>query len=252
MLRTLGLMEGGMDFSLTLVGKVFSRNFVNVNAMKNVFLQVWKLHHSLHITEIGNKIYMFHFGDGFEKDRVFLSQPWSFNKALLILQEFNHLDRPENLVFEQVPFWIQIHGLPVGMFSEKIGIVLGESIGEVLEVDMDDIRINWGRYLRIRHLPDLCFVCGRLNHRESECDAAYQLKKRTGKICREYGPWMNANQHFILSSLSPIDASTSHTILSLSCPVGEPIPNPGIGVATVTENITETVTGDSLHKLIQL
>ncbi|XVF17061.1 hypothetical protein REPUB_Repub10bG0084700 [Reevesia pubescens] len=127
------------------------------------------------------------------------------------------MDKLEMMVFEKVTFWIQVHGLPVGMFSEKIDIVLGESIGEVLKVNMDDTRVVWGRYVRIRvildvtmpltrgtslsiqgvdkvvvlfryeRLPDLCFVCGRLNHHESECDMAYQLKKRIGKIHRDYG-----------------------------------------------------------------
>ena len=35
-------------------------------------------------------------------------------------------------------FWVQIHGLPLGMMNEKIGIVLGEAFGEVLEVDSSE------------------------------------------------------------------------------------------------------------------
>ena len=34
--------------------------------------------------------------------------------------------------------------------NEKIGIVVGESMGEVLEVDTTDDQLAWGRWMRIR------------------------------------------------------------------------------------------------------
>ncbi|XVF57673.1 hypothetical protein PTKIN_Ptkin07bG0000900 [Pterospermum kingtungense] len=60
------------------------------------------------------------------------------------------------------PFWICILGLPIGTMNAKIGIVIGESIGEILEVDQDDNSMAWGQCLHVRvllnvHKPLRCF-----------------------------------------------------------------------------------------------
>ncbi|XVF15047.1 hypothetical protein REPUB_Repub09cG0115900 [Reevesia pubescens] len=88
--------------------------------------------------------------------------------------------------FDLCPFWVQVHGLPVGMMTDKIVIMLGETIGEIIEVVTKGIRLGYGRFLRYERLPNLSFVCGRLNHHESECDQANQMKNAGIAVHRDY------------------------------------------------------------------
>ncbi|XVE98858.1 hypothetical protein REPUB_Repub03eG0144800 [Reevesia pubescens] len=46
---------------------------------------------------------------------------------------------------------------------------------------------------KYEHFPDICYVCGCLDHQDSECDRGYQLCKRDRVIRKEYGPWLNAD-----------------------------------------------------------
>ena len=48
------------------------------------------------------------------------------------------MSSPDEVNMDWCPFWIQIHELPLGLMTEKIGIVIGESIREVLEVDFTE------------------------------------------------------------------------------------------------------------------
>ena len=49
---------------------------------------------------------------------------------------------------------------------------------------------------KYERLPDICFVCGRLDHKESECDEAVRARKIYGGVSREYGVWLKVNgQH---------------------------------------------------------
>ncbi|XVF50556.1 hypothetical protein PTKIN_Ptkin04bG0110900 [Pterospermum kingtungense] len=74
--------------------------------------------------------------DAIEKDRVLVKQSWAFNKSLIVLQEYDGLRPVEEVQLDYFPFWVQIHGLPIGLISEKIAIVIGESLGDVEEVDV--------------------------------------------------------------------------------------------------------------------
>ena len=205
-----------------LLGKILLSRAVNIEAMRNVFLKIWRLKSDLSIREVGDRLFLLHFEDELEKDRVFQKQPWSFNKSLIVLNEFDGLTHPNTVNMEWCTFSVQIHGLPLDMMNERIGVVLGESIGDVEEMECDPKMVAWGRYLKVRvsintskslrrgkmlsvpggskvlamfryeHLPDFCYVCGRLDHLEQDCDVVVRLKKEGKKAQREYGSWLRA------------------------------------------------------------
>ncbi|XVF20809.1 hypothetical protein REPUB_Repub12eG0034600 [Reevesia pubescens] len=91
--------------------------------MRNVLSQVLKLNGDLHIKDIGGKRFMFIFDEEGEKDRVMVGQQWTFNKALLF------------------------HGFLLGSMSAQLVIVLGETAGDVLEVETEGGGHVWDKYL---------------------------------------------------------------------------------------------------------
>ncbi|XVF02427.1 hypothetical protein REPUB_Repub04eG0174800 [Reevesia pubescens] len=167
-----------------LLGKLLSRRSVTIEAMKNVLAKVWRL----------------------------------ANEML----EFNGMESPEDVCMEWCPFWIQIHGLPIGILNEKVEVVIGESLGDVEEVEKSSDKSAWGRYLCLRvrlnihrpikrvdkvkmlegksimvffryeRMPDFCYVCGRMDHHESECEVVVTMKRMNGEVKRDYGVWLRA------------------------------------------------------------
>ena len=69
---------------------------------------------------------------------------------MIVLQEFDGMTFPEEVNMDWCPFWIQIHGLPLGLMIVKIVIVIEDSIGEVFEVDFTDDQLAWGKWMRVR------------------------------------------------------------------------------------------------------
>ncbi|XVF77314.1 hypothetical protein PTKIN_Ptkin14bG0033000 [Pterospermum kingtungense] len=106
--------------------------------------------------------------------------------------------------------------------TEKVGIVLDESIGEVEEVDI-------GKYLRVRVLMnitkplvhgkmmnmgnvgrrlakfkyermlDFCYFCGCLDHQKNDCDSVISTVKDSVKMERLYGTWLRVESAFFSS-----------------------------------------------------
>ena len=103
--------------------------------MRNVFCKIWKLKRDLIIKEVEEKIYIFRFGNWVEKERVLFQQPWSFNKALMVIREFDGKYTVDSIELSWCPFWVQIHGIPLGMMNENVARAIGSFIRQILEID---------------------------------------------------------------------------------------------------------------------
>ncbi|KAK2973210.1 hypothetical protein RJ640_024497 [Escallonia rubra] len=172
--------------------------------------------------QVGENLILVQFFHRLDKQRVMEGSPWSFDKQLLILKEYDGDTQPSEIDLKCSPFWIQIHNLPFNQMEKGMGEAIGRKCGEVLELDVNGDGIGWGRCLRVRVLLDVsmplkrgtmvhgagsgphwvhfqyerltnfCYRCGVVGHHFGECEMPAKLDKVTGKEIYEYGPWMRA------------------------------------------------------------
>ena len=58
-----------------LLGKLVMKKNVNMEAMKVVFTKLWKIREGMSVREVGERLFIFHFENVREKDRVLQKQP---------------------------------------------------------------------------------------------------------------------------------------------------------------------------------
>ena len=61
-----------------------------------------------------------------------------------MLASFDRKFKPEEVNLQWCSFWTQIHGCPLRLMIEKIGVMLGESMGDVDEVAIERNQMAWG------------------------------------------------------------------------------------------------------------
>lgn len=94
-----------------------------------VFIKAWQVSQNLEVTEVGERIFVFRFETQLERAKVFLQQPWSFNKAILVLADLNGVENIDESLFERCPFWVQLHGVPAGFKYGKGWQITGKPDG---------------------------------------------------------------------------------------------------------------------------
>lgn len=144
-----------------------------------------------------------------------------FDRYLLILNEFDG-SPPSQMDFSKSPFWIQIHDMPLVCMNGGVGRKIGESLGEVWDVDVAGDGVGWGSFLRIRVLLDLlkplerrrslhiagkvhwvtfkyeklplfCFTCGRIIHGPRGCPEFNVGRMGDKTVEKKWGVWLRAD-----------------------------------------------------------
>lgn len=133
-----------------LVGKFYTKRRVNLESVARVLKIAWKTKENFEVSDLGENRALFLFQSMDDLDRVLQLGPWLYDKYLLILHKLQAGEFAWKACFEKVSFWVQIHGLPMMSQTKKIGTSIGETLGVVIKVDMDDKGFYMGGYLHIR------------------------------------------------------------------------------------------------------
>nr|POE73371.1 hypothetical protein CFP56_08682 [Quercus suber] len=97
---------------------------------------IWKPSKGVQIMEIKDEMFMVEFGDGKNKKKVLEMSPWSYEKQLILLHDFEGEQAPKEISLTRSPFWIQIYNLPLKSKTRETSWAISETIGKVMEVDI--------------------------------------------------------------------------------------------------------------------
>ena len=199
--------------------KVLTSRSVSLDALRKNLRMMWKLKKEMKMSEIEEDLFLVEFGDEKDKKKVIDMSPWSYEKQLVIIQEFEAELIPKEIELKWSPFWVQIFNLPLKCRTRETGMAIGSKLGEVLEVDVPESGVHWGKCLRVRiridvtkrllrgkrvsieggesrwvnfkyeRLPNFCYSCGLLSHSLKECqDSSASVIQNKGEL--QYGAWM--------------------------------------------------------------
>jgi hypothetical protein len=210
----LGGVTGAQDAQA--IGKLLSEKPALAGAMENALGPIWCPMKVIDVKDLGENVFLFTFHQSMGKKKAVEGGPWMFDKALLVMEEYDASKAIDEYEFNKIPIWVRIFKLPLGMMSRKTGEDLGNQIGEWMEVDGVENGLAQGQYLRVKvrmpitrplmrgvtavvdecgrmkwcpleyeYLPDFCFVCGIIGHLDREC--TIKLKKGEEP---QFGRWL--------------------------------------------------------------
>ncbi|XP_058754368.1 uncharacterized protein LOC131627544 [Vicia villosa] len=213
------------SFQRTLAGKLWTDSSFNVRAFKSTMISAWKLKNQVETQDLGKNLFLFKFATKRDLDSVLKNGPWSFDRALLVLNRISGEEQPADIHMHFASFWIRIYELPLKLRSEAMAKKIGGILGTFEEMDPREVCKN-GRFLRIKvtldlkaplkrgtvvkfkekilrvhfkyeRLPSFCFVCGRIGHQMKDCEAVEDLSEEGFEELEEqdlsYGLWLRAS-----------------------------------------------------------
>jgi hypothetical protein len=132
-LETLPLKQVTFEL-LPLVGKIISQKTQINQTMNTALAKAWFFANPFSFAVLGPNLFLFKFSDQDHISRI-LKNVWNVNGFLLALQEWSPSATIKDLPLFEVPFWIQIHGLPLQNMTIKNAIAISKGIGLLVKVE---------------------------------------------------------------------------------------------------------------------
>ncbi|RYR06305.1 hypothetical protein Ahy_B06g086056 [Arachis hypogaea] len=201
-----------------LVGRVLTEKVLNTVTVRKTILNMWGDPQGLVITNAGSNSFILNFKSQEEARRVYEGGPWRIEGHMLSLQWWSSNLSIEEVNYNQLPIWVQIHGLPYDKINIKNAEKIGAIVGRVISAEDPFVEGNMLRaFLRVRveiniqaplktgfwfkrndgshswaefkyeKLCDYCYKCGRIGHDKRACEEEL-LRSLVNPEIPRYGP----------------------------------------------------------------
>lgn len=186
---------------LQAVGKVLTERLISSETVERTLGKIWCPIKGVLCKDLGENHFLVTFLQPTGKRRALEDGPWMIAKDLVVMLDFDESKTIDEMEFNQIPIWVRVANLPLGMMDADTGKIIGEKIGVYKEVDVDEDGRAAGRLLRIKviidirkplmrgitvkvgvddeekwcsfsyeFLPDFCYTCGLIGHTDRQCE----------------------------------------------------------------------------------
>jgi hypothetical protein len=197
--------DGGGKREPQAVGRVFSDRPARKEAFELALGRVWCPLKGIDCKDLGDNRFLITFLQASGKRRALDDGPWNFGgKELVVVEDFDGEKTIDEIEFKSIPMWVRIHNMPLGFMHRVAGKAIGDMIGEVMEVEVDENDSAIGQFLRVKirwdirkpllrgvtvdigkegrkkeiwcplvyeFLPEFCYSCGIIGHTDRSCEA---------------------------------------------------------------------------------
>jgi hypothetical protein len=137
------------------VGKLFSEKPGSATVIGQTLGRIWCPIKGLGCKELKENVFLFTFSQISGWKRATEDGPWWFDKELIVIEKFDPRKTTEDYLFNIVPIWVRIFGLPLGVMNRGMGERIGDIIGEAEEVDVGEDGNAVGKFLRVKIRMDI-------------------------------------------------------------------------------------------------
>lgn len=143
------------NFALFLVGRTLSKRPIHLESFKQLMSNSWRLMHGMEVRKINDDRLLFQFNHELDKKRVLVDGPWSFEKNLILLAPIEDGVDPMSVSLNSVSFHVLVSGISIGMMHRAMATVIGNGIGEFIDLPKGKDKTEEGMFLRIKVKIDI-------------------------------------------------------------------------------------------------
>ncbi|KAL9666869.1 hypothetical protein QQ045_001213 [Rhodiola kirilowii] len=191
--------ERNYEWAVTI--KLSTGRDINVVGLASAMKKAWVVNNGVTFEEVASNMVIARFDDKEKLEKALEGGPWTYSDCAVIIRRWDGNIKLDNLNFDKVQLWMQIHNLPLGFiedefargFAELAGTIYKRPVAEAgvlrkrfvrykIEIDVNQPVVP-GVYFKDKNgellwiafkyerLPQFCEFCGCLSHESGSCNS---------------------------------------------------------------------------------
>ena len=182
-----------------LAAKFLTKRALNIDTIAKNFTPLWRSKNGFKVTKEGDHVVLFSFDNQEDIDKILKTEPWSFDKHLMVLQRYDREIDVVDMDFNMVTFWVLVHDIPVRFRTKTIAEKICGAVG-LVNTNTDASEVMGDGFVRVRvaidvsqplcrgrvislengkelwvsfkyeRLSNLCYWCGSHTHDNRDCE----------------------------------------------------------------------------------
>ena len=141
------------DAPLKAFGKLLSERNIRPEVIEQALGWIWCPVRRIECKDLGDNFFLLTFGQAAGKRKAMEEGPWTVSKELMVVADFDGSKTLDKIDFSFIPIWVRVVNLPMGLMNKLTARVIGDEVGEYMEMEADDIVA--GRFLRLKVRLDI-------------------------------------------------------------------------------------------------
>ncbi|RLN23702.1 hypothetical protein C2845_PM07G09910 [Panicum miliaceum] len=137
------------------LGKVSSEKLIHAEMVEQALGRVWCPIKGIECRSLGENKFLIIFLQESGKRKALDEGSWMISKDLLVAADVDRRKALDEIEFVLVPIWIQIMNLPIGLMNNDTGMTIGQEVGELMMMDLEDGDVPICCFLRVRVRLDI-------------------------------------------------------------------------------------------------
>ena len=140
------------EFNITT--KFLTKRALNIDAIAKTFIPLWRSKNGFRVGHLGDHRVLFVFDKKMEVDKVLQSEPWTFDKHLVVMERYDTNSSIDELKLDRTSFWVQVHSLPIKFMNVRAAEKICEVLGRVIPTTYPR-ESEGGNFIRVRVSMDV-------------------------------------------------------------------------------------------------
>jgi hypothetical protein len=132
------------------MGKILSDRPAKAEYVKKTLGGIWSPFSEVVCKDMGRNRFLFSFFDEASMRKAMYNGPWDFNGSLIVMESFKPNKTIDDYEFKTIPIWVRAYDIPMGMMNMDTCRLVGEQIGEFVDIGLDEDGCAMGEYLRVK------------------------------------------------------------------------------------------------------
>ncbi|CAN1141406.1 hypothetical protein LINPERHAP2_LOCUS12479 [Linum perenne] len=187
------ISPNSQERSYSLMGRMITSKQISMSTMKGASRRPWSKAGVIDYKSVGENTFVFTFSSEANREIVWEKRPWVIADHLLALKKVDELANPDNVSFDSIDLWVQMHNFPAKFKSLENVKMVANSYFKFLEVDRAGLQPGtWNRFIRVmvevdirEPLPECFFIPSELSR--DKVDFIYEKVNERCTACQRIG-----------------------------------------------------------------